>query len=143
MKIVYNAINYVLEFSRDYKTVELWVKDAAGNRHKQKVLSTYPYTTARVVQLQPNGDRIVWKSASVGCHPLDKFTQASGRLWAMKRLTNGKGGFPKDFKAALWDAYLNRNLQPKAKVEDKDAQGNALPKHDNPVGADIPGGGAA
>ena len=114
MKFDYEGKTYVLEFERDHKQLTL----LRGGR-KETVKSKHPYTTATLyVQTSPT-TRAVVTHATVGCCPTDSYSNAAGRLFALRSLTGNlkKLNKDRDFRAALWKTYVDRDKRPAKVVE--------------------------
>lgn len=114
MRFQVNDKLYELEFSRQRKQVT--IRDRA-TQSSFRATSTYPYTTVSVVEVDPEEkDRIKWRvfqQAEVGCCTLDKYTVCAGRLQALKKLSRKKE-LSREFKSAIWQAYMSRTTCGKA-----------------------------
>lgn len=114
MRFDFDGRRYFLQFERSKKSVAVF-KD----RKEVRVESKYPFTTVTLFELR-NGafgaqGRSTVASATVGCHTNDVYSNAKGRLFALKELSTNLGRlkFPKDFIKAMWDGYNKRGETPK------------------------------
>lgn len=119
MKFTYAGKDYLIEFSRDYRvrdlirheeSVDPTTGEVIVTKTVVKLKSTYPYTTAMIVEVDSTKPRKEWKvyrSFTVGCAHFDKFRVEDGRLRALRALCKGNS-MTKTFKKELWKTYLNR-----------------------------------
>lgn len=93
---------FKIEFHRERREVKTF--DEKGK--EVFVLSKHPFTTAEIVELTEDKEkRVVLASASAGCSPEDKFTLESGRLRALKKVTDQ---LPREMRKVLWETYHSR-----------------------------------
>lgn len=127
MRFTFNAINYLLEFERQYRNVTVY-KDtlepqADGSETRVKkatsTRSQYPFTYAKLLEIRPDKAPIKIAEGVVGCMPGDVFSYASGRQYALRALSSKlrRTAAPKALIAAVWTAYLTRNTRPTKPVE--------------------------
>ena len=113
MQFTYKDINYRVEFQRFHKQVTVY-KNGTGYNTQSK----YPYTMVRLLELSPKNSPRVIASATAGCLPTDVYSNAQGRLQALRKLSERlrKSGAPRALTAGLWVAYSHRGEQPKSKT---------------------------
>ena len=116
MRFEFGGKTYFLEFQREHRDIT-----TIHNGTAKTVKSTYPYTTARLLlqsaePLKTPHDEIA--KATVGCMPGDKYSNAAGRLFALRALTSRLrrmaerfGGYDREFREAMWKAYVERGKQ--------------------------------
>lgn len=100
MRFTHNGVEYKLEFSRHRGPVKAYV---AGER--QEFQSTYPFTTAQLVTEKSKMDKVVHAIATVGCNPVDAYSNEQGRIAALRKLT---AKMDKGLRKAIWQSYTNR-----------------------------------
>ena len=110
MRFQFDGKTYNIGFDRKHLHVDVF-----ENRKKKSVLSKYPFTTATLYERregQPIASTVA--SATVGCVPTDPYSNQSGRLQALKALTQilTARKFSKEFKRTLWKAYADRGKAP-------------------------------
>jgi hypothetical protein len=115
MQFKFAGNTYFLEFQREYKHIS-----TTHNGKTTTVRSTYPYTTAKLLQASSEPKTVPHTEvakATVGCMPGDKYSNAAGRLFALRALTSklrptkGRKGFDREFREAMWTAYVQRGKQ--------------------------------
>ena len=116
MRFEFGGKTYFLEFQREHRDIT-----TIHNGTAKTVKSTYPYTTARLLlqsaePLKTPHDEVA--KATVGCMPGDKYSNAAGRLFALRALTSRLrrmaerfGGYDREFREAMWKAYVERGKQ--------------------------------
>ena len=116
MRFEFGGKTYFLEFQREHRDIT-----TIHNGTTKTVKSTYPYTTARLLlqsaePLKTPHDEVA--KATVGCMPGDKYSNAAGRLFALRALTSRLrrmaerfGGYDREFREAMWKAYVERGKQ--------------------------------
>ena len=125
MRFEFGGRTYLLEFQREHKDVH-----SIHNGEMTTVKSKYPYTTATLflVEEAPKDGKFRKTSevlkATVGCLHTDKYSNSAGRLFALRALTSKlrRTKWDKEFRAALWQAYVNRGKKPVA----QEAQGEII-----------------
>lgn len=133
MKFKYRGTEYELTFQRKYKNVDVFRKANAEDkaelkphldaikaivktavqvtfRVKTTERSQYPFTYVKLYELHEGKEPVVLASTHVGCVPTDQFSNASGRLYALKELSYKlrKNGASDGLIAAVWETYNNR-----------------------------------
>jgi len=114
MKFTFDGRRYALGFEREHQQVVI-LRD--GKHHTVK--SVYPYTTVTLSEFTTDKPVVV-SYATVGCLPSDKYSNALGRLMSLRALNHTLSKnqrFSKDFRAAMWRAYLNRGKQQEKVIE--------------------------
>jgi hypothetical protein len=109
MRFTHEGRQFAIEFQRTHK--EILDPRTPALISTVKAVSTYPYTTARIIEIDPKrvGNRRVYLEATVGCwHKETKFTKEQGRVKALQAITRQLGD-KKAFKEAMWNAYIQRN----------------------------------
>jgi hypothetical protein len=117
----YEGKTYALDFYRRRHEVEILVPDnyelndafLKNGKHYVKRESTYPATTARLLEVKFDAQgnvepKALWPvahSATVGCFIHDTYSAGAGRIFALKKLTKD---LPGPFKGAIFSAYANR-----------------------------------
>lgn len=102
MRFQFAGDTYSLEFSRQHRTVSV-----TRNGKVERVRSKYPFTTASLESVGKLGTKsVVIASHTVGCAPTDKYSNAEGRLAALRGLTDKIDS--KGLRTAMWQAYVNR-----------------------------------
>jgi hypothetical protein len=122
MRFEYDGCTYFLEFKRFYRDLTRYretvqVNEVTGEEMRAiegfMVKSTHPYTTVRIMKDIPSCvPDILFRSATVGCHPNDHFTVEEGRLRALRKISTGNG-LPPGFKREMWAAYFGRTQKAK------------------------------
>lgn len=114
MQFSFEGASYRLEFQYDYRDVVL-VRE--GGKEKT-ICSKYPYTITKLLATAPGTEPVVVALGTVGCMPNDQFSKRKGREYALKALCFRlrKLNRPKQFSAALWQAYLTRGGKPQISV---------------------------
>jgi hypothetical protein len=109
MKFQFDGRTFRLEFERKYKNVSVMRGGAVKTTR-----SKYPYTTATLYEVKDGEEPKVFARGTVGCLPTDKFSNASGRLFALRELSRavGKVDGTKELRTALWLTYKNRAVRP-------------------------------
>ena len=110
MKFSFEGRNYRLEFERKHRNVEI-----LRNGKHRTIKSTYPYTTVTLFEVRPPLAPRVVAHATVGCMHSDSYSNAAGRLYAMRSLTAmlKLHEQPKELRTAMWEAYINRGREQK------------------------------
>lgn len=108
MRFQFEDRKYFLQFERNHKKVDVF-----KNREKVVLDSKYPFTTVTLYEIMSgtySAGRKTIASATVGCHPGDTYSNAKGRLFALKELSSSlrRLHYPHDFVAAVWNAYQHR-----------------------------------
>jgi hypothetical protein len=104
MEFKFNGDNYEIEFSRNRRAKNTTDKGLPPSR----------LTTVRIIKSQP--DKLpgeIYREASSACSVLDPFNAEKGRLAALRVITPT---LSKGFRAAMWNAYINRKPKPKSKT---------------------------
>lgn len=115
MRFTFENRTYGLSFTRRKFDVNV-VRDG-----KQKsVRSKYPYTTVTLYERTIPGAEAIIATATVGCLPSDKYSNAYGRLHALQALTQiltrktvevkpsvFENRYSADFRTAMWTAFQN------------------------------------
>lgn len=110
MKFTHNGREFSISFSYERREVNSYTPD--GNLVTR--LSDKPYTTAKLWRRSKQGDLVLKYTATVGCHKNDVFSKQSGRIKALRALTNKlpksdpQTSKEKALRAALWNAYNTR-----------------------------------
>lgn len=123
MRFTFKDKLYSLQFHRKYQKVKFYEK---GEPITQ--MSMYPFTIVTLLErVPPAGPDRGILVVTVGCLPADghNFSNEEGRKQALKALTrrlskmkeNGVELYPSDFRAAMWDAYMNRAKTPIVEAE--------------------------
>jgi hypothetical protein len=109
MKFKFDGRSFRLAFERKHKDVTI-LKDGVAT----KVRSLYPYTTAKLYEERLGLEASIVAQATVGCLPGDTYSNAKGRLFALRALNAvlGRRNHTKDFRRAMWEAYINRGNEP-------------------------------
>lgn len=119
MKFTYNGLNYRIEFERKVRTHKVLLKDEDGHPVRDEndgvifedLPDDYPSTTVRIIQEYPDlpsvipGAQIVLRTNTVKPWRNEPFTLEHGRIYALRSVTPG---WPRKFKQAMWEAYINR-----------------------------------
>lgn len=100
MKFLYKGNRFEICFHRKHKELTSQVDGP--------VTSTKPYTTCEVNLLNEDGTfRSIYRTATVGCWKRDTFSPEKGRLGTLRVISKEKS-LSKDFKKAMWGAYMGR-----------------------------------
>ena len=127
MRFNVDGRRFRLEFERHYRQVTIL---RAGNEHT--IRSKYPYTTATLYELKDINTATPIAHATVGCAPTDLYSNANGRLFALRALTEvlRKKDTPYELRAAIWETYINRGKNQVIEVTaTRVAAQKALPPH--------------
>lgn len=100
MKFSYNGVEYKLEFSRHHRPVSAYL---AGE--KQEFQSTHPFTTVQLVTEKSRTEKVIHAIATVGCNPIDAYSNEKGRIAALRKLT---AKMDRGLRKAVWESYTNR-----------------------------------
>lgn len=109
MKFEFDGKLYTIEFSRKQRE---YVRHDPKTGLDHSYESTYPYTTATIVESDPKRplDKKSFRTATVGCYHADKFNLEKGRIRALRLITIT---LPLAMKPLMWKAYHDRLLKPK------------------------------
>lgn len=104
MRFSFEDKQYIIEFKRAYR--EYPHTDLESGLQLMRK-SAHPYTTVTVFEVNQETplDKKVFRTATVGCHPGDKFSLEKGRCRALRLATIT---LPLQMKPILWAAYHNR-----------------------------------
>lgn len=106
MRFDHDGKTYALDFQRDYKLIRL----GEINGEVLTAPSRYPYTTARVLEVDqalPVYEWPVYRTATVGCwHKEPVFRLERGRLHALRLLSRTLN---REMKVKVWDTYMGRH----------------------------------
>ncbi len=103
MKFVADGKTYALEFKRSKGHVVM------GDGYVDRAKNLFTTAIVREVQ-EGEKDTEKWPiayEASVGCHPLDRYTPEGGRWASLKKLCK-QVTIPEGIKAGVWAAFLGR-----------------------------------
>src|SRR5688500_3002745 len=110
MQFEFDGKRYRIAFERQRRSVNVM----RGGRVKQ-ITSKHPFTTVKVYQLVAGEPPTKAYEATVGCFTQDTYSHREGAKQALRALTEllqrtagGKTKQSKDFRRALWQAYINR-----------------------------------
>ena len=86
MRFEFDGKTYVIEFKRAYREYPHTDLET-GLQLMRK--SAHPYTTVTVLEVNPEFplDKKIFRTATVGCHPEDKFSLEKGRCRALRLAT--------------------------------------------------------
>jgi len=108
MQFKHEGKTYEIDFTRQRREVTVVTK--TGEEKRQ---STYPYTTVKILEVNPEQPRNKWnvfRISTVGCwHREQRPNRNTGRVRAMRSLF-----VPTTMKAPMWAAYHSRTgVKPK------------------------------
>lgn len=102
----YGGDEFRIEFERTKKPITVPDQFIVGEF--VTVPSRHPYTTVRILQKdRPTGNYKIHRTATVGCWKQDPFNLEAGRVGALRLVSKGKS-LSKEFKAVMWETYINR-----------------------------------
>lgn len=98
---------FAIEFRREVREVR--VRDPFIKNAVNTMKSQYPFTTVNITVAsdKPKREWEIVHTATVGCFKNDAFSIEEGRRFALRSLCKKLPGM-KEFKAAMWSAYLTR-----------------------------------
>lgn len=114
MRFLAGDKTYAIEFRREHREVKYF----EGQEEKVRP-SKFPYTICKIVEVDPDLPSAKWKvfrEHTVGCRHNQVFKAEEGRLWGLRAISRT---VTKDFRKAMWHAYLNRKAPIKHKVVEK------------------------
>jgi hypothetical protein len=103
MRYTFGPAEFKITFEREHRPI---VIDNTIDGEPITIPSTHPYTTVSLFRKsETDPDFVLYRTDTVGCSPKDKFVKETGRILALRKITNT---LSKAHRSVLWDAYMNR-----------------------------------